>query len=273
MKVRSYNILLFVGVVFVILFYFGPIFWAILMSLRPEEEIYSLSLPSKLVFDRYYRVATSDKFIPTLFNSLKATVVVTPLTVLISSPAAYAIARIREFKGRAWLFMFYLVLMFLPPVAIAGYLYNLLTSIGLYDTIPGLIVTYAGLYTPFAIWVLSSYFRGIPQEIEEAAMIDGASRSQMLFRIILPMSLPGIAVSSILVFILVWSEFIIANTITLTYNSRTVTLGVLMFAGVLEMKWSEIATAAIIGMIPVIVIAFLTSKYIVRGLTAAVIRG
>lgn len=273
MRANSYNILLFIGVVIVILFYFVPVFWAILMSLRPEEEVYSLSFPSKIIFDRYYRVATSDKFIPTFFNSLKASLITTPLIVLIASPASYVIARMKEFRGRSWLFILYLLMMFLPPVALAGYLYAMLTNLGLYDTIPGLIVAYSGLFTPFAVWVLSSYFRGVPKEIEEAAMIDGASRSQMLFRIMLPISLPGVAVTSILVFISVWSEFLIANTITLTYNSRPVTLGVLLFAGVLEMRWSEVATAAIIGMIPVMLIAFLTSKYIVRGLAAAVIRG
>ncbi|MEM0111849.1 MAG: carbohydrate ABC transporter permease [Candidatus Parvarchaeota archaeon] len=273
MKVNSFSILLCIGVMLVILFYFGPIFWAVLMSLRPEEEVYSLSLPSRLIFERYYIVATSDKYIPTFFNSLKATAIATPLVVLIASPASYVIARMREIKGRVAFFMFYLLMMFLPPVALAGYLYELLINMKLYDTIPGLILVYSGLFTPFAIWILSSYFRGIPKEIEEAAMVDGASRLQMLFKIILPISLPGVAVTSILVFISVWSEFLIANTITLTYNSRPVTLGVLMFAGVLEMRWSEIATAAIIGMMPVMIIAFLTSRYIVRGLSAAIIRG
>lgn len=273
MRIGLYNILLFIAVVFIVIFYFGPFFWTILISLKPEEEVYSIGLPSKFMFDRYYKVLLSDRFIPTFLNSFKIAFATTPLIVLIASPAAYAIARFKEFRGRTGVFILFLVLMLLPHVAIAGYIYNMLTGLGLYDTIPGVVLTYTGLFTPFAIWTLSSYFRSVPKEIEEAAFMDGASRLSILTRVILPISLPGIAVTTILCFILIWSEFLVAFTITLTYNARPVTIGTLLFVGLYELQWSEVATAAIIATIPVLVIAFLTSKYIIRGLIAAVIRG
>lgn len=273
MKFNLYKVLLCISIVLVVVFYFGPIFWTILISLKPEEEVYSLSLPSTLIFDRYYKVFLSDRFIPTFLNSFKIAFVTTPLLILIALPSSYAIARFREFKGRSFVFTFFLVMMLLPQVAIAGYIYNMLSDLGLYDTIPGLIITYSGLFTPFAIWILTSYFRGVPKEIEEAALVDGASKLSVLTRVILPISLPGIAVTAILCFIIIWSEFFIAFTSTLTYNARPVTIGTLLFVGVYELRWSEVATAALIATLPVLILAFLTSKYIVRGLTAAIIRG
>jgi ABC-type glycerol-3-phosphate transport system permease component len=273
MRISLYKVLLLIAIIFIIIFYFGPVFWAILISLKPEEEVYSINLPSRIMFDRYYSVLLSGKFLPTFLNSFKIASAATPLTVFLASPAAYAIARFREFKGRTGIFIFFLILMLLPYVAITGYIYSMLAGLGLYDTIPGVVLTYIGLFTPFAIWILSSYFRGIPKEVEEAALVDGASRLSILTRVILPISLPGIAVTAILCFILIWSEFLVAFTITLTYNARPVTIGTLLFIGVYELRWSEVATAAIISTIPILVIVFLTSKYIIRGITAAVIRG
>ncbi|MCS7126090.1 MAG: carbohydrate ABC transporter permease [Aigarchaeota archaeon] len=272
MKIKIYNILLIVGIIAVVIFYFGPVFWTILISLKPEEEVYSLNLPSKIIVDRYYKVFTSGKFIPTFLNSVKVAFITTPLLVLLASPASYTIARFKDFKGRSGVFTLFLVMMLLPHVAIAGYIYTMLSELGLYDTIPGLIITYSGLFTPFAVWILTSYFRGIPKEIEEAALVDGASRLSIFSKVIIPLSLPGIAVTAILCFIIIWSEFLIAYTITLTYNARPVTIGTLLFVGLYELQWSEVATAALIATLPVLIIAFLTSKYIVKGLTAAVIR-
>lgn len=273
MKRSVYNMLIVISVLLIVTFYFGPILWTILMSLRPEEEVYSVSLPSQIIFDRYARVFTSDRYIPTFINSIQISAIVVPSIVLVAAPAAYAIARFRIIRGRSLFFIFYLTMMMMPPVAIAGYIYTLLNDWKLYDTISGLSLVYIGFFTPFAIWILTSYFRGIPVEVEEAALIDGASRFDIFRRIILPISLPGIAVTLILCYILVWSEFLIAFTVTLTYASRPVTIGTLLFIGVLELRWSEVATAAIISIIPVLIVVFLTNRYIVGGLVGAIIRG
>lgn len=273
MKLAVYRMMLYIGALAVVIFYFGPIFWTILTSLKPETEVYSLSLPSTIVIDRYIKVITSDRYIPTLYNSLRITLITVPLTLMVSSPAAYAIARFAEFRIRGALFLLFLVLAFLPHVAIAGYIYSLLTDMGLYDTVAGLIFTYTGVFTPITIWILTSYFRGIPKEIEEAALVDGASKRGVFIRIILPLSLPGIAIVGIICFILVWSEFLLAFTTTLTYNARPVTIGTLLFVGLLELQWSEVATAAMISIVPVVIMAFLTSTYIVRGLISGIIKG
>lgn len=272
MRTRIYRVLLYYGVLSIVIFYFGPVFYTILTSLKPETEVYSIGMPSRILPDRYIKVLTSDRYLPTFINSLIITLITTPLLLIFSTPAAYAIARFTEFRRRGVLFAFFLSLAFLPHVAIAGYIYSFITSLGLYDTVTGLILTYSGLFTPITIWILTSYFIGIPREIEEAAFIDGASRRVVLFKISLPLSLPGISVAGIICFILVWSEFLLAFTTTLTYNSRPVTIGTLLFVGLLELQWSEVATAALISILPVVIMSFFTSKYIIRGLAGVIIK-
>lgn len=273
MKNISYKALLYVGVVVLAAFYLGPYLFAVITSLKPEAEVYSLSLPSRLIFDRYIRVITYQEYLPAMRNSIIISVCTVPLILLLSSPAAYAITRIREFKGRSLFFMIFLVMMLLPLPAVIGYLYLFTTSVGIYDTLVGMILVYTGIFTPLAVWILSTYFRGVPRELEEAAMIDGASSFRIFRSILLPVSLPGLAVIAIISFISIWSEFIVAFTITLSLQSRTVTVGTFVFTGTLyELNWPEVAAASIIATIPVAMVAFVMQRYIIRGIISGVVR-
>lgn len=196
--------------------------------------------------------------------------IATPFILAVASPAAFAITRVKELKGRTWIFMFFLLFMLLPPVAIVGYLYLLLGELKLFDSIIGLSLVYTAWLTPFAIWILSSYLRGVPKELEEAAIVDGASKFQLFLRVILPVALPGIIVTGIISFVNIWQEFLIAFSLTTTNAARTVTIGSLMFVGLYELKWSEVMTASIVATIPVAIVTFVAQKYIVRGLIAGI---
>jgi len=255
-------------------FYLGPYFFAILTSLKPEAEVYILSLPSRFVFERYVKVITYYEYFPAMLNSIVIAACAVPLILILASPAAYAITRLRELKGRSLFFMLFLVMMLLPLPAVIGYLYLFTTLIGVYDTKFGVILVYSGIFTPLAVWILSTYFRGVPKELEEAAMIDGASRFRVFSSVLLPVSVPGLVVTAIISFIIIWSEFIVAFTITLTLQSRTVTVGTFLFTGTLyELNWPEVAAASVIATIPVAIVAFLTQRYIVKGLISGVVRG
>ncbi|MDW8021392.1 MAG: carbohydrate ABC transporter permease [Nitrososphaerota archaeon] len=273
MKSISYKTFLYIGITILTIFYLGPFLFTVMTSLKPEAEVYSLSLPSQLIFDRYVDVITYPEYLPAMLNSIIVSVCTVPLILLLASPAAYAITRFRELKGRSLFFMLFLIMMLLPLPAVIGYLYLFTSSVGIYDTKLGVILVYAGIFTPLAVWILSTYFRGVPKELEEAAMIDGASMFKIFTSVILPVSLPGLAVTTIISFISIWSEFIVAFTITLSLESRTVTVGTFVFTGTLyELNWPEVAAASVIATIPVAIVAFMMQRYIVKGLISGIIR-
>jgi len=154
-----------------------------------------------------------------------------------------------------------------------GYIHLLISSSRLYNTVTGLVITYAALRSAVMIWLLFSYVKGIPIEVEEAALIDGCDTFQIFTRIVLPLTLPGLGVAAIFCFISLWGEFVIAFSITMTNAARTVPIGTLLFTGVYELNWGEIATACTIATIPPIILALIAQKFIIGGLTVGMGKG
>ncbi len=267
----------FVLIVIVVLFSISPFLWQIITSLKSNEEIFSLPIsyfPHKINFRSYIEIFTERPFGRYILNSLFVASCATLLCVFVSSLAAYAIARIK-IKGGSKFLIVVLVVAFFPQIIYLIPLYELFGVLGLFNNPIALILPYATINLPFGIWVLTSFFKQIPKEIEDAAKVDGFSRGKVLFRIILPLSAPALATTAILVFILCWNEFLFALTFMVKDLARTVPVGIAMLSGasMYEIPWDKISAATVITTLPLVIITILFQRRIVEGLTAGAVKG
>jgi len=271
---RASRILLWVGILGTGAFYLVPYLWMILTSLKSTAEFYAsppVVLPANPNFFRYVQVFFAANFFPTLRNSVIVATITTLVTLAAVIPASYALVRF-QMRGRTTLLLLFLALMLFPPISFLGYLFTLVRFFGAFDNIFGVILPYIALGIPLGIWVLTSFIKSVPVELEEAAVVDGAGRFEVLRKIVLPLTAPGIAAAALIIFITAWNEFMIALTVTL-YAARTVTIGVVLFMGLYLINWGELTTAAVIASLPVVIAAIIAQRLIVRGLTAGAVKG
>lgn len=251
-----------------------PLIWAVIVSLKTENEV--LAYPPNVVFEptvQNYRDALVGGFsiLPSLITSTIVATSTTLLTILLAVPAAYAFARLR-FTGRKTLGFYTLATQMVPPVGLVIPYFLILNKVGWLDTYQGMIIVYLTFSLPFAIWLLVSYFEDIPREMEEAAYLDKANRLQTLWHIIIPQVRGGIAVTVIFVFLNAWNEFLFA--VQLGGNTvRPVTVAMYNFVSVEQTLWAKLAAAALIAMLPVVIIGIAAQKQIVKGLTVGAVKG
>ena len=201
---------------------------------------------------------------------------VTILSLVFGSFAAYALARLKV-RGKFWILAVVLSVSTFPPIAIAAPLFKLWTDIGLYDR-PygvGLIIPYLTFALPLTVYILTSFFREIPKDLEEAALVDGATHFQAFYKVVIPLAAPGMATAAILTFIAAWNEFLFAITLTSSSNSRTVPAAIAFFTGSTEheVPLGTISAASVIISIPLIMLVLFFQKRIVAGLTAGAVKG
>jgi multiple sugar transport system permease protein len=252
-----------------------PVLWIVSLSLKDPTTIADGSfLPTKWTLSNYSAIFSQSIFTDALRNSIGIAVISTALAVFIASFAAYAIARL-NFPGKNLVLAASLGIAMFPSISLVGPLYNLWRNIGLYDTWPGLIIPYMTFALPLSIFVLWSFFREIPWELEQAAQVDGATPSQAFFKVIAPLAAPGIFTTAILVFLFCWNDFVFASTLTSTNAAQTVPAALAAFPGASQFTEpiGTIAAAAVIVTIPVIVIVLLFQRRIVSGLTAGAVKG
>jgi ABC-type glycerol-3-phosphate transport system permease component len=192
--------------------------------------------------------------------------------VTIGSLCAYALARLR-FRGKAVLLGVILAVSMFPQIAIVSPLFLLLRSVRLIDTYPGLVLPYLTFAMPLAVWLLVGYFRQLPAELEEAAMVDGASRLRAFREVIIPLALPGLAATAILTFVYSWNEFLFALSFTLGPERQTVPVAIALFRGQYQVPWGQVLAAAIVATAPVAVLVLAFQRRIVQGLTAGAVKG
>jgi len=259
-----------------------PFFWILLTSLKPPGEI--LAVPPSVVFtptlDNYAALvmgeqrgqyASTRPDFPRFFvNSLVVSTGAVLLSLLAGIPAAYALARFR-FPFKDTLAFVFMSFRFVPFIAFVIPLYLIYQRIGLYNTHIGLILAYQLITLPFTIWMLRSFFMEIPEEIQEAATIDGCGWLGVLTRVILPLSLPGIAVTVILGFMFCWNAF---NYPLMLAGRQTfpVTVGAIQFISYEQVLWGQMAAATIVAALPQLLLSLMVQKYIVRGLTMGAVR-
>lgn len=251
-----------------------PIFWSVLNSFKTEQDI--LSYPPKILFSptlaAYQDVLFgSASILPNLWSSFVISIGTTLLTIAMAVPAAYALARLR-IRAKKFSGFYILATQMLPPVGIIIPFFLILRDIGWLDTYQGIIWIYLSFSLPFAIWLLVSYFEDIPLEMEEAAYLDGASRLQALWRIIIPQVQGGLAVTVVFVFLNAWNEFLFA--VVLSGNTvRPVTIAMFNFVSVEQTLWAKLAAVSVLAMLPVILVGIIAQKNIVKGLTVGAVKG
>jgi multiple sugar transport system permease protein len=196
------------------------------------------------------------------------------LSLIIGSFAAYALARLKV-RGKFWILAVILSVSTFPGISIAAPLFKLWTNWGLYNTLIGLIIPYLTFALPLTIYILTSFFREIPKDLEEAALVDGATRFQAFYKVVIPLAAPGMATAAILTFIAAWNEFLFAITLTSSTNARTVPAAIAFFTGStqFEVPLGTISAASVVISIPLILMVLFFQKRIVAGLTAGAVKG
>jgi multiple sugar transport system permease protein len=253
-----------------------PVLWIVMLSLKSPATVTDGSfIPNDFSWENYSNVFNGDSpFVDALRNSFGIAAIATVIAVVIASMAAYAIARL-NFPGKFFVLGAALMIAMFPPISIVGPLYNVWRNVGLYDTWPGLIIPYLSFALPLAIYTLTTFFREIPWELEQAAQIDGATPFQAFRKVIVPLAAPGVATTAILVFIFCWNDFVFATSLTSTSRAQTVPAALSQFPGASQFTapYGSIAAAAVIVTIPIIVLVLFFQRRIVAGLTAGAVKG
>jgi ABC-type glycerol-3-phosphate transport system permease component len=251
-----------------------PLYWALISSFTPEQQLFAPAelLPGQLVTTHYRALFTTRDFWVPIRNSIVVAGCTTLIAVALGSLCAYAVARL-HFRGKTMVLTAVLAISMFPQISIVSPLYIVLRELRLINTYPGLVLPYLTFATPITIWLLVGYFRQLPGEIEEAALMDGASRLHVLREVILPLAWPGVATTAILTFLYSWNEFIFALSFTLGPERYTVPVAIALFRGQYQVPWGEILAAAVVATLPVVLLVLLFQRRIVQGLTAGAVKG
>lgn len=252
-----------------LIFALFPLYWMLNTSFKSQGEIYNLTpsfWPKVFSSDAYVKLITEKGFLNNIKNSMFVSLTVSFFSISVSMFAAYAISKLK-FKGRGIISKGILYAYLMPRAVLFIPLYMLVSSLGLSNSIYGLMLIYPTITVPYATWMLISYFKSIPVEIEEAAMIDGCSRARTLRSIIFPLAAPGLAATFIFSFTLCWSEYLYALVVVTKSADKTITLGLSEMIVGDVFAWGPLMGGSIIASIPVIIMYLFTSKYMVSGMT------
>ncbi|MDN5789806.1 MAG: carbohydrate ABC transporter permease [Micrococcales bacterium] len=260
-----------------------PLLWTLALSGKSPAALASANentlgnfWPKDWTWDNYALIFTggaSDLFLPALRNSVVVCLSATVIGVILAMFCAYAIARL-NFPGKRVILTTALTVSFFPVIAMVTPLFDLWTKIGLFDTIPGLIIPYLALTLPLSIWVLSAFFQAIPWEMEQAAQVDGATTWQAFRKVIVPLAAPGVFTTAIISFFIAWNDFVFAISLT-SDKARTVPAALAFFTGAsqFEQPTGGIMAAAVVVTIPVVILVLIFQRRIVAGLTSGAVKG
>ncbi|MDH6295448.1 carbohydrate ABC transporter permease [Agrobacterium fabrum] len=258
-----------------IVFALFPLFWLLKVSVTPNDLLYSEGVrmwPSHATLDHYRYVIENSAF-PTFFENSVIVAGSTALAVtVLSSLSGYALSRFR-FKGKYWIVALMLITQMFPLVMLVAPIFKMLSPLGLTNSLTGLVIVYTAFNVPFATFLMQSFFDGIPKDLEEAAMIDGASRFTAFRQIILPLTLPGIAATLGFVFTAAWSELLFALMLISGNQSATFPVGLLTFVSKFSVDFGQMMAAGVLALIPACLFFLLIQRYLVQGLTAGAVKG
>ncbi|MBU8868435.1 carbohydrate ABC transporter permease [Paenarthrobacter aromaticivorans] len=267
--------LVWVFVIAVMGFSLIPFYWLVNTSLKKGASLSQGELfPSQPTLENYLAVFQNPEFLLALRNSVIIAVVTTTVALVFASFAAYALARLKM-RRKAMILTLILSVTTFPAIAIAAPMFSIWREIGLYDTLLGLIIPKLTFALPLAIYTLTSFFKEIPRELEESAYMDGATPFTAFRKVILPLAVPGLATTAILVFISVWNEFLLAVTLTTSPEARPVPVAIAFFSGTSEFDQplGTISAASVIITVPLVILVLLCQKRIVSGMTAGAVKG
>ena len=266
----SYAVL--VALAFLVLF---PFYWMTITSFKSEEQMRSLVSmfwPSPLVGENYQQLLAKTEFVAWYGNSATVAIASTLVATAVGTIGAYALARLK-FLGRGFLASATLITYLVPPSILFIPLYAQMRNLGLANSLAGLIAAYPSFTVPFVTWLLMGYFESIPEELEEAAMIDGATRFGAFYRIVLPLSAPGVLAAGLYAFTQAWNEFLYALVFITDVKLRTLPVGLASFITGDVYGWGYLLAGAVLTTLPVIAAYIYLQKYMVEGLTAGGVKG
>jgi trehalose/maltose transport system permease protein len=256
-----------------------PFYWAIRSSFTPDGQLFKTPIsyfPSNPTLFNYREVLGNGDFQRALLNSTIVAGSVTLISLAFGALAGYAIGRFR-FRGRSVALYLMLSMTIFPQIAILGALYKMMTTFQLYDTLGALILSYLIFTLPFTVWVLTSFTRGLPRDLEEAAYVDGATTFQAFRKVMLPLIAPGLVTTGLLAFIAAWNEFLYALSFTQSVDKHTVPIAIVLFTGksgsTFQVPWGQIMAATIVVTVPLIVLTLILQRRILAGLTAGAVKG
>jgi len=274
-KIQKYKHLISAYIVsfFAVAFTLLPITWLFMLSIKSKGETFTK--PPKWIFDptvnNYIKLWENDLFKDTFFNSIYITIISIVLSVTIALFAAYAL-KIYNIKFKTAFMQWLLLAYMLPEFLFVLPMFTIYQTMGIYDTYVGMAIIYQVHVLPFSIWMLRSFLDEIPKEIDDAAIIDGCGPLQAIFKIYLPLIIPGIVATAILNGIWVWNELAIALGLTF-FDSQPITVGVASFRGYASIDWGGMTSSAIIAILPMVLFAAFAQKHIVKGLTLGSVKG
>ena len=256
------------------LFAVFPFYYAIVSSLKAPTELFTVSYAPSLNFSNYASVFAEQPFGRNILNSVVVALVVVALSLGLGVTAAFALGRV-QFRGRGALLLTVLGVSMFPQVAVLSGMFELIRALGIYNSLPGLVLANLILTLPFTVWVLTTFMRELPKELEEAAYVDGATPLIVVRRVFLPIMGPALVTTGLLAFIAAWNEFLFALTFTLSNEMRTVPVAIALITGgsQYELPWGNIMAASVIVTVPLIVLVLIFQRKIVSGLTAGAVKG
>jgi len=275
--VRRIPFYLLVALIFIYALF--PFYWALRSAFTAEGDLFRTPvqyIPLEPTLENFRSVLSSGDFQRALLNSTIVAGSVTLISLALGSLAGYALGRFR-FRGRSATLYVILSMTIFPQIAILGALYTMINRFGLYNSLSALILSYMVLVLPFTVWILTSFIRALPRDLEEAAYIDGASPLQTFYRVMLPLVAPGLVTAGLLAFIAAWNEFLFALSFTQTPDKHTVPVAITSFTGesgsTFQVPWGQIMAATVIVTVPLIALTLILQRRILAGLTAGAVKG
>lgn len=268
------NLLISFGVLLSLGFSLFPLIWMILVSLSESFESLLRGEPD-LTLRNYAELLKNEnlRFVDYLKNSLIVSSLSALISLVLSLLSSYSLSRF-GFRYSVPVLFFVLAVSLFPQVNVAGFLYRLFSELGLINTYSALVLPYTAWSLPLGVWLLYTYLSGIPKDIDRAALVDGAGRLRILIQIIVPLSLPGIVSTYVLLFLFSFNEFLFALMFTVDYRARTVPVGVALFEGLHgQVPWGHITAASFLSVAPIILMVLFLQRYIIRGLTGGAVKG
>mgnify|MGYP002713949230 CR=1 FL=1 len=259
----------------IVLYTVFPFYWAIVSSLRTGSSLFTTDLlPRDPAWGNYVAVFSEQPFGRNILNSVFVAVSTVILSLALAVAAAFALGRI-QFRGRTLLLLTILGVSMFPQIAVLSGMFELVSWMGLYNNLLALTLSYMIFTLPFTVWVLTTFMRELPKEIEEAAIVDGAKPWTIVTKVFLPLLGPALATTGLLAFIAAWNEFLFALTFTLSSEMRTVPVAIALISGASahELPWGNIMAASVVVTLPLIVLVLIFQRRIVSGLTAGAVKG
>lgn len=251
-----------------------PVLWMLFNSIKTNREIFAVPptlFPREVTFDAYERIFTTAYKVRFFLNSYLVATVVTATTLFIAILAGYGFSRY-AFKFKRPLSLFIISTQAVPPITVLIPYFGLVVVFGLYNTYWGLIFTYLVFTLPYAILMMTGYFNTVPRELDEAVKVDGGSSFFALWRVIVPISVPGIVATGVYTFLLSWNEFLFALTLTKTTDMRTVPIGIQQLMGQHAYDWNEMMAMSMLGSLPILLLYLVAQRYFLAGMTAGSVK-